>query len=163
MKKLYSFLFVVFLCFFIIECNAGNILQMKNFTLNIPDGWVVEKRSENEITLIMPKTKNEEIFISVSVHPVHSTNSLDDAWSRMRPLMIKNKNVIREDQEMFSNTKWKKLEILEIICGIEMHKIVLFSKKNMTTCLIQFNCPKDKYEKILPLFDLFKKSFAYKE
>jgi hypothetical protein len=136
---------------------------MKNFTIKTPNEWIVEKEGENKVVLIMPESKNEEIFISISVSPVYSVYSLDDAWDRMRPLMIKNEKVIREDQEIFSNTTWKKLEILKIIYGIEMHKIILFSEKNKTNCLIQFNCPKDKYEKILPLFNLVKQSFEYKE
>ena len=136
---------------------------MKYFSFKIPDSWIVKKEGENNVVLIMPESKNEEIFISIVAGQGHSVNSLDDAWNRMRPLIIKNINVIREDQEIFSNTTWKKLEIIEIICGTEMHKAVLFSKRNKMNYLIQFNCPKDKYEKILPLFNLFKKSLVCKE
>lgn len=163
MKK-YCFVLSIFsLCFFILGMNqAPNILQMEKFSISTPVGWNVEKKDENNVVLVMPEAKDEEISISISASTTSSALSLDETWNKMKSPMVKKKKVIYDGEQIFSKAKWKKLEMQEVVCQKDMRKVVLFTMQNGAKYLIQFGCPEDKYESMLPILNSIEQSFTFK-
>jgi hypothetical protein len=163
MNKYCIILLVFLICFSACgKDDSVKVLKMEKFSINIPDGWKVRKENDGGVLLIMPEAKNEEIFISILSTPQEGYLSLDERWNRIKPYMANNKNIVLEDQIEFSNTSWKKLVLQMFICDTEIYKTVLFTQINMTRYLIQFDCPKNKFEKTSELFNSTMLSFKYK-
>ena len=163
-NKYYRIL-IIFYILFLAACmgNTVKVLNAQKFSINIPNGWAAEKESEDKALLIMPEAKSEEITISIVASPTHGDIPLDEVWNKIKPFMVNNKNIIvDEGRDYFSNTTWKKLVIKQVICGVEMNKIVLFTQRNSTNYLVQFDCPKDKFDEILSLFSLTMQSFKFR-
>lgn len=163
MRKISSICFLLLLCILIIGMSkAANILEADKFSTNIPDGWFVQKEDVNKVVFIMPEAKNEEIFISIAASSTNSALSVDETWTKIKPSMAKNNKIIYDGEELINNEKWKKLEMREIVCKNEMNKIVLFTVKNSTKYLIQFGCPVDKFERMMPFYTSVTQSFKFK-
>jgi hypothetical protein len=163
MKKLYSIFFVALLSFLLLGMGqAGTVLQMEKFSVNVPAGWIVQKESESKVVIVMPEAKNEEISISISANPTSSTVSLDEAWNKIKPSMVAKRKVIYDGEDSFPPVTWKKLEIREVVCEKEMRKVVLFTMRNAAKYLVQFDCPEDKFGSMLPVFTAAVQSIKYK-
>jgi hypothetical protein len=142
--------------------KAANILETDKFSTNIPDGWIVQKEDASKVVIIMPDAKNEEVFISIAASSTNSALSIDEAWAKIKPSVVKNKKITYDGEEIIHNEKWKKLEMREIVCEKEINKIILFTLRNSTKYLIQFGCPIDKLEWMMPFYASVMHSIKFK-
>lgn len=139
------------LCLILYMNAPADAFDANKFSIEAPPGWIVQKENENSVTFIMPEAKDEEVYISISGTPTGSVD-LDAAWMRIRPFIIKEGTLISEGEEIFSEVRWKKIQLHQIVCGYKMRVVVMFTIRNRTKYMIQFTCPEDRDKNLVPIF-----------
>ena len=163
MKKSFAYYFMLSLLFISFGmAKSDNTLELKSFSVLIPGGWRAEQTDANSVTLILNEASNEEVSITISCSPMRSNATLDNAWSRIKSVVIDKKAIISEDEDVFFNAKWKKIVVQQWICGKDVRKIIYFSIKDGNKWLIQFDSPKNTQKSNLEIFNRVKESLKAK-
>ena len=163
MKKSLVYILILPLLFVTFGMAQSNhTIEVSSFTVLVPRGWTAEKSDVDSVTLTMDEAQNEEVGISVLCSPMRNDTTLNDAWKKMKSVMIDKKSIISEGEDTFFNTTWKRVEIQETICDEDIRRIICFSIKDGNKWLVQCYGPKDDQKSILKTFNRVKQSLKAK-
>jgi hypothetical protein len=142
--------------------KSNNFIDLETFSVLVPDGWSAERSESNSVILTMDKTPNKEAAITISCRPMHSQTTLDDAWNKIKSIIIKGQVLLKEDEDIFFNAKWKRVEIQQSVCNEKIRKIICFTIKDGNKWLIQFDSPINDQKNNLEIFERVKHSLKIK-
>ncbi len=167
MKKTIGIFLTFFTCFLLIGINyAGSdsdgTLMMKSFSLNPPRGWTVERQGDDQVVLRMAESRSADVSIVVAADAASGPEAGDKAWRKLKSMAVyKNGLIMYEGEDRFSDETWRKIVYGDEIRGLRFRCAALYSRKGETQCLIQFSCPENRFEAMLPYFNAVKESFSF--
>lgn len=162
MKKICFYFIAAYFCLSNLTALAEIFVSTSTFSIDAPRNWLIQK-TDDEVVFIYDEDKSDATYISVSSRLTKKPSNINEGWAKIRPLIVNDKDVIYDGDANYINGRWKKIVIIDKIGGINYKKVILFTVREKTRILVQFNASLKDYDRLYSLFEETIKTIKIKE